>query len=131
MAEEKVFTYVRSSQHSNAETALENQKQMLADYCKEQGYVLQDSICSIGDKHLGCEMLLKLIDRAEDEGIHTIVIASVNRVAATDEEIAAIKEHLAGKNVNIETKDGTHVLFDYADIDDGDDDVSFGLTIMG
>ncbi len=76
-------------------------------------------------------MLLKLIDRAEDEGIHTIVIASVNRVAATDEEIAAIKEHLAGKNVNIETKDGTHVLFDYADIDDGDDDVSFGLTIMG
>ena len=127
----RVATYVRVSTHSNSTEALEQQKQMMADYCKKHGYELRDTVCAIGDKHLGCEMLLELIDKAEAEGIDTIVIASVDRVAANKEEIAAIKEHLAGKNVHIETKDGTHVLFDYADIDDGDDDISFGLTIMG
>lgn len=127
---QKAFAYIRSSQHSNAETAVENQKQMLAEYCEAQGYELQDSECSIGDKHLGCEKLLQLIDRAEAEGVERIVIASVNRVAATPEEIQIIKEHLEGKNVHIETKDGTIVLFDYADADESPEDMSFELTMM-
>jgi hypothetical protein len=46
------------------------------------------------------------------------------------EEIKAIKEHLEGKKVHIETKDGTIVLFDYADADESPEDMSFGLTIM-
>lgn len=128
---QKAFTYVRSSNHSNADVALENQKQKLTEYCETQRYEVKDSVCTIGDKHLGCQMLLELIDRAETEGIDTIVVASANRVGETPEEFEAIRKHLEGKNVRIETTDGTHVLFDYAELGEDADDISFGLTIMG
>ena len=110
----KVATFVRVSNHTNSEQALANQKRMLDEYCQAKGY----------------EMFLKLIDEAEEKGYEKIVIASANRVAATAEEIKSIKEHLEGKKVHIETKDGTIVLFDYADADESPEDMSFGLTIM-
>ena len=126
----KVATFVRVSNHSNSEQALANQKRMLDEYCQEQGYEVEDTAFMVGDKHLGYEMFLKLIDEAEEKGYEKIVIACANRVAATADEIKAIKEHLEGKKVHIETKDGTIVLFDYAEVEDSPEDMSFGLTIM-
>ena len=126
----KVATFVRVSNHTNSEQALANQKRMLDEYCQAQGYEIEDTAVMVGDKHLGYEMFLKLIDKAEEKGYEKIVIASANRVAATLEEIKAIKEHLEGKKVHIETKDGTIVLFDYADADESPEDMSFGLTIQ-
>ena len=126
----KVATFVRVSNHTNSEQALANQKRMLDEYCQAQGYEIEDTAVMVGDKHLGYEMFLKLIDEAEEKGYEKIVIASANRVAATLEEIKAIKEHLEGKKVHIETKDGTIVLFDYADADESPEDMSFGLTIQ-
>ena len=64
----KVATFVRVSNHTNSEQALANQKRMLDEYCQAQGYEIEDTAVMVGDKHLGYEMFLKLIDEAEEKG---------------------------------------------------------------
>ena len=62
----KVATFVRVSNHTNSEQALANQKRMLDEYCQAQGYEIEDTAVMVGDKNLGYEMFLKLIDEAEE-----------------------------------------------------------------
>lgn len=114
----RVATYVRVSPHSNADSAVDKQREQLEDFCKARGFEITDSTCTIGDRHLGYEMFLELLEKAEEEGLDRIVISSIDRVAGTPEEIEAIKEALEGKHVSIETHDGDHVVFDYEECDE-------------
>lgn len=114
----RVATYVRVSPHDNADAAVEKQKERLEDFCKARGFEITDSTCTIGDRHLGYEMFLDLLEKAEAEGLDRIVISSIDRVAGTPEEIEAIKSALEGKHVSIETPVGDHVVFDYEESDE-------------
>lgn len=104
----KVATYVRVSNHSNSQEALHRQKEKVSEYCKTQGYAIEDAMDVVGDRKTGYPMLMKLIDSAKEKGIEGIVMASTNRIVGSIDELNDIHAVLAEAGLGIETLDGSH-----------------------
>ena len=104
----KVATYVRVSNHSNSQEALYRQKERVGEYCKAQGYVIEDAMDVVGDRKTGYPMLMKLIDSAKEKGVEGIVMASTNRIVGSIDELNDIQAVLAEAGLGIETLDGSH-----------------------
>lgn len=104
----KVATYVRVSNHSHSEEALYRQKAKVGEYCKAQGYVVEDAVDVVGNRKMGHHMLKKLIDSAKEKGIDRIVMASTNRIVGSIDELNDIQEAFTEAGISIETLDGSH-----------------------
>lgn len=104
----KVATYVRVSNHSHSEEALYRQKAKVGEYCKAQGYVVEDAVDVVGNRKMGYHMLKKLIDSAKEKGIDRIVMASTNRIVGSIDELNDIQEAFTKAGISIETLDGSH-----------------------
>lgn len=104
----KVATYVRVSNHSNAENAVRNQSMRVKDFCESKGYSVEESAAVIGDRKMAYVQLKRLLNSAKEKGIDTIVMASVNRIAGSVDEMTEIAEAFKEAGVSIEAIDGSH-----------------------
>lgn len=104
----KVATYVRVSNHSNSQEAMFRQKEKVNEYCKAQGYEIDDFMDVVGDRRMGYPMLMKLINSAKEKGIDRIVMASTNRIVGSIDELNDIQAAFAEAGICIETLDGSH-----------------------
>ena len=104
----KVATYVRVSNHSNSQEAMFRQKEKISEYCKAQGYAIEDYMDVIGDRMMGYPMLMKLINSAKEKGIDRIVMASTNRIVGSIDELNDIQAAFTEAGISIETLDGSH-----------------------
>lgn len=104
----KVATYVRVSNHSNAENAARNQSMKVKDFCAAKGYTVEESTAVIGDRKMAYEQLMKLLNSVREKGIDTIVMASTNRIAGTVDEMTEIAKVFKEAGVAIEAMDGSH-----------------------
>ena len=105
---DKVATYVRVSNHSNAENAVRNQTKKVMDFCEAKGYEVCDSAAVIGNRELAYPMMMKLLKEAKEKGITKIVMASTNRIVGTVDELAEIRKAFEESGVEIEAMDGSH-----------------------
>lgn len=80
---DKVATYVRVSNHSNAENAVRNQTKKVMDFCEAKGYEVCDSAAVIGNRELAYPMMMKLLKEAKEKGITKIVTAMPTTNTAT------------------------------------------------
>lgn len=111
----KVAIYVRQSNYSNAAEALEKQKAEVAEYCASKGFEVCDTVGGIGDRLQGFAQFIRMIKNAKEKGVDKIVMKSTNRLAATTEEYAQLKEELAKEDIDLDNlgieiiaMDGTH-----------------------
>lgn len=104
----KVATYVRVSDHSNAENAKRNQAQRLKDYCEKNGYEICETAAVVGDRVVAYPTLMSLLKSAKDNGIETIVMASTNRIVGTVSEMEEVAKVFHESGVKLETLDGSH-----------------------
>ena len=105
---DKVATYVRVSNHSNAENAVRNQTKRVMDFCEANGYEVCDSAAVIGDRKMAYPMMMDLLKTAKEKGITKIVMASTNRIVGTVDELAEIRKAFEESGVEIEALDGSH-----------------------
>ena len=111
----KVAIYVRQSNHSNAAEALEKQKAEVTEYCSSNGFEVCDTVGGIGDRLQGFAQFIDMIKNAKEKGFDKIVMKSTNRLVATTEEYAQLKEELAKEGIDLDNlgieiiaMDGTH-----------------------
>ena len=111
----KVAIYVRQSNHSNAAEALEKQKAEVTEYCFSNGFEVCDTVGGIGDRLQGFAQFIDMIKNAKEKGFDKIVMKSTNRLVATTEEYAQLKEELAKEGIDLDNlgieiiaMDGTH-----------------------
>ena len=111
----KVAIYVRQSNHSNAAEALEKQKAEVTEYCSSKGFEVCDTVGGIGDRLQGFAQFIDMIKKAKEKGFDKIVMKSTNRLVATTEEYAQLKEELAKEGIDLDNlgieiiaMDGTH-----------------------
>lgn len=104
----KVATYVRVSNHDNAERAAHNQKKKLDEYCASKGYEVVEHVDVIGDRRFCFPMLMKLLQNAKTSGVEKIVMQSTNRVAGTLDEVVELAKLFYESGVGLETLDGSH-----------------------
>lgn len=104
----KVATYVRVSNHDNAERAAHNQKKKLDEYCEAKGYEVVEHADVIGDRRFCFPMLMKLLQNAKTNGVEKIVMQSTNRVVGTLDEVGELAKLFYESGVDLETLDGSH-----------------------
>lgn len=111
----KVAIYVRQSNHSNAAEALEKQKAEVVEYCASNGFEVCDTVGGIGDRLQGFAQFIDMIKDAKEKGVDKIVMKSTNRLVATKEEYAQLREELAKEGIDLDNlgveiiaMDGTH-----------------------
>lgn len=104
----KVATFVRVSDFDTAQIALYNQKKKLQDYCESKGYEVVDHAELIGDKKMGYQTFMNLLQNAKTGGAEKIVMQSTNRVIATLGEVGELSKLLYESGVELETLDGSH-----------------------
>ena len=111
----KVAIYVRQSNHSNAAETLEKQKAEVTEYCSSNGFEVCDTVGGIGDRLQGFAQFIDMIKNAKEKGFDKIVMKSTNRLVATTEEYAQLKEELAKEGIDLDdlgieiiAMDGTH-----------------------
>ena len=98
----KVAIYVRQSNHSNAAEALEKQKAEVTEYCFSNGFEVCDTVGGIGDRLQGFAQFIDMIKNAKEKGFDKIVMKSTNRLVATTEEYAQLKEELAKEGIDLD-----------------------------
>ena len=98
----KVAIYVRQSNHSNAEETLEKQKAEVTEYCSSNGFEVCDTVGGIGDRLQGFAQFIDMIKNAKEKGFDKIVMKSTNRLVATTEEYAQLKEELAKEGIDLD-----------------------------
>ena len=98
----KVAIYVRQSNHSNAAEALEKQKAEVTEYCSTNGFEVCDTVGGIGDRLQGFAQFIDMIKNAKEKGFDKIVMKSTNRLVATTEEYAQLKEELAKEGIDLD-----------------------------
>lgn len=98
----KVAIYVRQSNHSNAAEALEKQKAEVTEYCSSNGFEVCDTVGGIGDRLQGFAQFIDMIKNAKEKGFDKIVMKSTNRLVATTEEYAQLKEELAKEGIDLD-----------------------------
>ena len=98
----KVAIYVRQSNHSNAAEALEKQKAEVTEYCSSNGFEVCDTAGGIGDRLQGFAQFIDMIKNAKEKGFDKIVMKSTNRLVATTEEYALLKEELAKEGIDLD-----------------------------
>ena len=98
----KVAIYVRQSNHSNAAETLEKQKAEVTEYCSSNGFEVCDTVGGIGDRLQGFAQFIDMIKNAKEKGFDEIVMKSTNRLVATTEEYAQLKEELAKEGIDLD-----------------------------
>ena len=98
----KVAIYVRQSNHSNAAEALEKQKAEVTEYCSTNGFEVCDTVGGIGDRLQGFAQFIDMIKNAKEKGFDKIVMKSTNRLVASTEEYAQLKEELAKEGIDLD-----------------------------
>ena len=98
----KVAIYVRQSNHSNAAETLEKQKAEVTEYCSSNGFEVCDTVGGIGDRLQGFAQFIDMIKNAKEKGFDKIVMKSTNRLVATTEEYAQLKEELAKEGIDLD-----------------------------
>ena len=98
----KVAIYVRQSNHYNAAEALEKQKAEVTEYCSSNGFEVCDTVGGIGDRLQGFAQFIDMIKNAKEKGFDKIVMKSTNRLVATTEEYAQLKEELAKEGIDLD-----------------------------
>ena len=99
-------TYIRTGN----DTFLRGQAMRIREYCEEKGYTIADSVDVVGDRNLGFQMLVKMLDGAKEKGIETVVMDSTNRIAGSVVEMLEVQRTVEEAGVTIETLDGSHEL---------------------
>lgn len=105
----KVASYVRESNHRNADLGVQNQAQKVKDFCEAKGYEICDSASVVGDRKTGTPVLMELLKSAKEKEIETVVMVSTNRIVGTVEELTEIKKAFDDSGVAIEAIDGSHL----------------------
>ena len=98
----KVAIYVRQSNHSNAAETLEKQKAEVTEYCSSNGFEVCDTVGGIGDRLQGFAQFIDMIKNAKEKGFDKFVMKSTNRLVATTEEYAQLKEELAKEGIDLD-----------------------------
>ena len=98
----KVAIYVRQSNHSNAAETLGKQKAEVTEYCSSNGFEVCDTVGGIGDRLQGFAQFIDMIKNAKEKGFDKIVMKSTNRLVATTEEYAQLKEELAKEGIDLD-----------------------------
>ena len=117
-----VATYIRTAN----DTFLKGQAMRIREYCEDKGYTIADSVNVVGDRNLGFQMLMKMLDSAKEKGISTVVMDSTNRIAGSVVEMTEVQRAIQKAGISIETLDGSHEmvgllgLFGAADETDSD-----------
>lgn len=105
----KVASYVRESNHRNADLGVQNQAQKVKDFCEAKGYEICDSASVVGDRKTGTPVLMELLKSAKEKEIETVVMVSTNRIFGTVEELTEIKKAFDDSGVAIEAIDSSHL----------------------
>jgi len=105
----KVASYVRESNHRNADLGVQNQAQKVKDFCEAKGYEICDSASVVGDRKTGTPVLMELLKSAKEKEIETVVMVSTNRIVGTVEELTEIKKAFDDSGVAIEAIDDSHL----------------------
>lgn len=104
----KVVAYARSSNHSNAETALKEQMMRVQEYCEVKGYSVIDKVAVIGDRKIGFNMLQEALKFAEENGAQSVVMDTTKRLFAKPSELEPVRKLFDETGVEIETLDRSH-----------------------
>lgn len=106
--EKTVLLYVRESNHSGAEEALERQKEKLEAFCEQQGYAVSDVVSTIGSRQDSLTALEQAIECAKNTEGKTLLMASTNRVVGTVSEMETVANLIKNSGVSIVTMDGSY-----------------------
>ena len=99
----RVVAYVRESKHANAEECLERQAQSVQEYCQKKGYNVCETVCAIGSRKDCLENLKKAVETAKNTNSKLLVMASVNRIVNTPEELHEVEAIIGEAGITIET----------------------------
>ena len=114
----KVIAYARASIHSNAETAVKEQMMRVQEYCEVKGYHVSATVCDIGDRKMGFNMLQEALKFAAENGTRSVVMDTTKRLFAETSELEPVQQLLGKTGVEIETMDRSHeVLADATTLD--------------
>ena len=109
----KVATYVRVDNPKNESCGVDDQQQLLKDFCDAKGYDVCDSVVSDGEA--AYSMLMGLLRSAKEKGIETVVMTSRDRITGTVDELSEVAKAFEESDVVVELIDGSHNP--YADVD--------------
>lgn len=92
-----------------------SKKAEVAEYCASKGFEVCDTVGGISDRLQGFAQFIDMIKNAKEKGVNKIVMKSTNRLVATTEEYAQLKEELAKEGIDLDNlgieliaMDGTH-----------------------
>lgn len=102
---ERTVIYVRESNHSGAEEALERQREKLKAFSEQKGYVVVEEVATIGSRQQSLLALKEAIELAKNIEGKTLLMASANRVVGTHKELAEVAELIEKSGVTIKTMD--------------------------
>lgn len=105
----KVATFIRESNHPNADIGVSIQREKLAEYCKSKEYEVTVSETVVGDRKTASPVLLKLLKTAKENGCEKLVMSSTNRVVGTVDDLEEIAKEFAKSGVDLESLDGSHI----------------------
>ena len=103
-----VVIYVRESNHHNATDGLERQKKRLIDYCQKHGCEVVGEYTVIGSRKEGLESLKKAIEYTKNSDTNILLMASINRVVGTTEEMVMLSDMINKSDLIIATMDGSY-----------------------
>lgn len=105
---ESCVIYLRESCHAQWKEGLECQTQKLFDYCRKNHCPAIAKFVASGSCSESIEVLKRAVDFAKKNGLCTILITSVDRIAGTSVEFSDVYEMIREARVYVASIDGSY-----------------------